>query len=355
MKRFTYLFSLTLTAFALAAVVIIGCEGPAGITGVDGTDGINGIDGVDGVEGTASCKQCHNDNSDVFVKSLQYGNSKHMVGGDFERSQADCAACHTHEGFIDRMESGEMTASSDIAQPSPPNCRTCHQIHINYDSTDFAIRYPDPVKLWINDVTIDNGSGNVCSNCHQPRIPDPMYVIGGDSIEITSKRWGPHHGSQAAMVYGTSGYEVAGSVSYPTAGASLHSGSGCNQCHMPDARGNVAGGHTLKMSYDSYGSKRDWVAGCTDCHIGIKDFDHNGAQTQVATLLDSLHHVLMGEGFLDEDGYLVASSNAPLTVSPEQAGFLYNFKFIEEDLSMGVHNYAYTMALLKNSLEELSN
>jgi hypothetical protein len=349
MKRFTYLFSLTLTAFFLAALVIIGCEGPAGPPGADGADG------QDGTDANATCTQCHNDDSEVFVKSLQAGNSKHMTGGAFERSDADCAACHTHEGFLDRMESGEMEASTDIADPSPPNCRTCHKIHMNYDASDFAIRYPDPVQLWVNDVAVDLGVSNQCANCHQPRIPDPMFTIGGDSIDIDDMRWGPHHGPQSAMLWGTSAYEVAGSMSYPAAGGTTHASAGCEQCHMPDAYGTQAGGHTFKMSYEYHGRESDWVAGCTDCHSSIEDFDYHDVQTQVSTLLDSLHHVLMAEGLLDEDGYLVADEDAPLRVSPEEAGFLYNFKFIEEDLSMGVHNPGYAMALLKNSLEALAD
>ncbi len=353
MKRFTYLLSLTLTAFFLAAVVIIGCEGPqgpAGKDGVDGVDGVDGQDGTDGTDGTAACAACHNDDTDVFTKSLQAANSKHMAGGNFERSDADCAACHTHEGFIDRMESGEMEASADIAEPSPPNCRTCHKIHINYDESDFGIRYPDAVTLWINDVTLAIGSGNICSNCHQPRIPDPMYTIGGDSIAVTNKRWGPHHGPQSAMLHGTSGYEVAGSMNYPTGGSSTHAGAGCTQCHMPEAYGSQAGGHTLRMTYEYHGSERAWVAGCTDCHSGITDFDVNGKKTMIAELTDSLHHMLMGKGLLDADGYVVV----PQTIAPEDAGLIYNFKFVEEDLSEGVHNPAYAMALLTNSLEALS-
>lgn len=349
MKRFTYLLSFTLTAFFLAAVVIIGCEGPAGPAGADGADG---QDGQDGVDANATCTQCHKDDTEVFVRELQAANSKHMTGGAFERSDADCAACHTHEGFLDRMESGEMEASADIKNPSPPNCRTCHKIHINYDYSDFAIRYPDPVDLWINDVTVDLGVSNQCANCHQPRIPDPMFTVGGDSINITNSRWGPHHGPQSAMLWGTSAYEVAGSASYPTPGSTQHAGAGCKQCHMPDAYGNQAGGHTFAMSYEYHGSEEDWIAGCTDCHSSIEDFDYNDVQTTVAELTDSLHHVLMAKGLLDEDG-LVA--NTPQKVSAEEAGFIYNFLFIEDDLSMGVHNPGYAQALLKNSLEALAD
>jgi len=360
MKRFTYLLSLTLTVFALAAVAIVGCEGPAGpagtagTNGTDGTNGTNGTDGKDGVDGNGTCVECHDESTDIYVKRLQAANSKHLTGGDFERSDADCAGCHTHEGFLERMEAGNFHSTADVANPSPQNCRTCHNIHINYDSTDFAIRYPDPVTLALNDVTVDMSEGNVCANCHQPNLLNPAYEIGGDSISITNKRWGPHHGPQSAMVHGTTGYEVVGSETYPTPGSSMHAGAGCTQCHMPDAFGNQAGGHTLNMTYFYHGHDEDWVAGCTDCHSGIEDFDVNGKKTLVAELTDSLHHMLITEGLVDSAGYLVASSTAPLKVSPEQAGLIYNFKFVEEDLSEGVHNTKYAVALLQNSIEALS-
>jgi len=354
MKRFTYLLSLTLSAFVVAAVAFIGCEGPAGPAGTPGADGADGADGTDGVDANATCTECHDESTDIYVKRLQAANSKHLTGGDFERSDKDCAACHTHEGFLDRMESGEMEASADVANPSPQNCRTCHKIHINYDASDFALRYPGPVTLWANDVTIDVASGNICANCHQPRLLEPGYTIGGDSVSITNSRWGPHHSPQSAMLWGTTAYEVAGSVSYPDPGGRMHAQVGCTECHMPDAYGNQAGGHTLNMTYEYHGSDADWVAGCTGCHTGIEDFDLNGVQTQVSTLLDSLHHVLMDEGLLDEDGLLVASSSSPLKVSPEEAGVIHNFLFVESDLSTGVHNSAYAIALLKNSLESLA-
>ena len=362
MKRFTYLLSLTLTVFAIAAVAFVGCEGPAGTAGAngtngtDGTNGTNGTNGSDGVDGNGTCVQCHDESTDIYVKRLQAANSKHLTGGDFERNDADCAACHTHEGFLERMESGEMEASAAIANPSPQNCRTCHNIHINYDTTDLAIRYPDPVQLWFNDVTVDMSEGNICANCHQPRIPDPMYAIGGDSISIDSKYWGPHLSPQSAMVHGTAGYEVAGSKSYPTPGSSSHASAGCTQCHMPDAFGNQAGGHTLNMTYFYHGRDADWIAGCSvsGCHSTIEDFDFNGVQTNVALLTDSLHHMLMAKGLVDSAGYLVASETAPLKVSPEDAGLIFNFKFLEEDHSTGVHNPAYAVAILQNSIEALS-
>jgi hypothetical protein len=343
MKRLAYLLSLTTAAVFLAFMAFTGCEGPAGPPGADG---------LDGMDANATCTQCHNENTDIFVKSLQASVSKHMTGGNFERNDAECAACHTHEGFIERMDAGEMEASAAIENPSPTNCRTCHKIHETYTSADLELRYPEPVSLWVNDVTVDLGAGNICANCHQPFIPDPMFGTGlGDKV-ITDSRFGPHHGPQSAMVWGTGAYEVAGSKSYPTPGGHPHAGAGCTQCHMPPAFGIQAGGHTLKMVYESHGHEADYTAGCTMCHEGIEEFDYHGLQTEVAELIDSLHGVLMGMGILDEDGLV---DNTPLTVSSEMVGYIYNYKFVEEDLSRGVHNPRYSVALLTNTLEALKS
>ena len=93
-------------------------------------------------------------------------------------------------------------------------------IHENYDSTDFALRGQSPVAMWINGENVDLGKSNVCVSCHQPRIPDPMPAMNGGNVTITSNRWGPHHGVQSAVVWGTAGYEISGTDSYPQAGTS---------------------------------------------------------------------------------------------------------------------------------------
>ena len=73
MKRFTYLFSLTIAAFAIAAVGMVGCEGPAGAPGAD----------MD-----ATCKVCHNDKSDLLAKQYQASNSGHQTHSNSGRSGA---------------------------------------------------------------------------------------------------------------------------------------------------------------------------------------------------------------------------------------------------------------------------
>ncbi len=339
MRKYLYYLGLSLSVFALVVCVQLAssCEGPAGVAGEDANE---------------TCVQCHNDATLVLAKQLQASNSGHMTGGNFERNASDCAACHTHEGFLDRMESGEMEASMDISNPTPPNCRTCHTIHINYDTTDFALRYTDPVTLMVNGATIDFGNkGNLCSNCHQPRVTDPYPTEGGGNVEITSSRYGPHHGPQSASIWGTGAFEITGSKSYAAPGSHAHVSAGCTTCHMAEAYGNQAGGHTFKMAYDYHGGEVDNIAGCntSGCHSDLEDFDYNDVQTNVEELLDSLGNVLVSKGFLSASGSVTTG-----TYSSNDAGVILNYQWILEDKSMGVHNSKYIEALLVNSLEYLA-
>ena len=349
MKKISFTFATAAIVFSLGIGMsfLTSCEGPAGPAGQDGQNG------KDGVDANATCIQCHNDKTRVLAKMMQTSNSGHQTGTSYERSTADCAPCHTHQGYLDVLASGEMEASGDISNPVPANCRTCHMIHENYDSTDFALRTTAAVDLWINNASVDLGNSNVCVSCHQPRIPDPMPAMGGGDVTITSNRWGPHHGTQSAIVWGTAGYEVAGSVSYPESGSSAtHYSAGCATCHMAEPFGAFAGGHSFNMTYDYHGHETDLVVGCQKCHSSIEDFDYHNVQTDVEALVTQLEDKLVTAGIVDQASGLVnASSSTPLVISADQAGALMNYYMVSEDRSMGIHNPPYVKALLQNSIE----
>ncbi len=341
MKRFSFTFAaaMLILSVGIGMSFLTSCEGPAGPAGQDASE---------------TCIQCHNDKVTVLAKMTQTANSLHQTGATFERSTTDCAPCHTHQGYLEVLATGAQATASDVTNPVPANCRTCHMIHENYDSTDFALRGQDPVDMWINGVTVDLGKSNVCVSCHQPRIPSPMPSLAeaNADISITSNRWGPHHGPQSAMVWGTGGYEIAGSASYPQAGANAtHHDAGCVTCHMADPFGAVAGGHTFNMTYDSHGPV-DLIGGCQKCHSNIEDFDYHDSRAEVESLLEELRADLVADGILnDADGLVKASGSKPLVVPNKKAGALMNFYLVEEDRSMGIHNPAYVKALLQNSIE----
>lgn len=307
------------------------CEGPAGVAGEDANE---------------SCTQCHNEETLVLTAMVQHSNSGHQMGSTFERNSSNCAPCHTHQGYLEILASGEKSTGSDISSPLPVNCRTCHRVHENFDSTDFALRNSSPVEMWINGEEVDLGSGNQCVNCHQARIPNPLPVTDGGTVNITSSRWGPHHGTQSNILWGTGGYELAGSEAYNNPGSHFHTNAGCNGCHMAEPFGAVAGGHSFNMTYND--GANEHLAGCSGCHTDIESFDYKGASTEIMALLENLETILIDLEYINGESGLV---NAPLQVSSDHAGAMLNYYMVDKDESKGVHNPQYAKALLQNSIE----
>jgi formate-dependent nitrite reductase cytochrome c552 subunit len=68
-------------------------------------------------------------------------------------------------------------------------------------------------------------------------------------------------------------------------------------------------------------------------------------------MVDELTAIFVKEGLLKEDGTWNASAAAPLTVTEEVANAMWNYNFVVEDNSMGVHNSAFAKALLQQALD----
>lgn len=336
MRNKAILNYLSATCVALS---LIACEGPAGPTGADGTDA------------NESCIQCHNEASTIKAKTDQYLASVHNTGGTAARSEnASCSPCHSHEGFVFNLEND---SAKSIAEATQPGCRTCHLIHNNYDSTDWTLRTTDPVEFALNGEVFDKGKGNLCANCHQPRVPSPNpLAVTSDSITITSSRWGVHHGPQSTIMAGTGGYIFPGQ-SYSFSGhANIE--DGCVSCHMSPAYGSLAGGHTMAMSYDDHGDMVLRTDGCLDCHTEEEAIAlYETKQHQVDSLQTVLKDLLLTKSFIKSDGSVNASSDTPLKVSLNQARALLNYNLIMEDRSGGVHNPKYTIALLQGAISEV--
>ncbi len=302
----------------IAGIIVTGCAGPEGAQGPAGPAG-------DIAEVT--CSDCHNDTTLVLSKSLQSATTTHMTGGahDYAGGRASCTACHSSEGFQEMVATGIGIGDFEeaTANPSPPNCRTCHQIHETYTAADWALSTTAPVTLIASGETFDRGGGNLCATCHQPRRLGPEE--GAGDYEITSTHWGPHHGPQSTVLLGISAYGVPDSVSihYTTVA------DGCPVCHMADDN------HTLAAS----------TAGCQSCHADLDTLDRNDVQTEIKALFDELGELLEAAGPI-HDGH-----PNPGTYSEGQAGAAWNWMIVYEDNSLGIHNPAWVKAILEKGIE----
>ncbi len=322
-----------------------GTQGPAGPAGPAGEDGADGADG----SGTNNCMECHGNDQLITAKVFQYENSIHYLGGHYGRSNATCAACHSSQGFLDRIATGEMAASMDIEEPLPQNCYTCHKIHQTYTDADWEFTQSDPVTFWVGGATVDIGKGNLCISCHQPRVREPAIPDPSDTgmLTLETTRYGPHHGAQGAMFTGHGAYLVGSGYEN-----SLHTtlvGDACITCHMaPVLDGREAGGHTWRVVSEGGDLNTN---GCISCHTDEDALLATVASTQ--SEIDSLLGILKDK--LVNDVGILTESNRSIRgdFQAVEVGVLWNYMYVLEDQSGGVHNGKFARTLLNNSIAAL--
>jgi len=308
-------------------------------------EGPAGADGTPGVDGDEVCMECHNVAKKAEVTE-QWASSAHGIG-EVAMSRGggkSCGMCHSDEGFRETQHTKKDTLRADIGLPQPIQCQTCHDFHTSLDfenERNYALRTMMPVDLYMYRaadpnaaaVTVDLGDeSNLCANCHQPRTTAPP-LTGVDSFKVTSTHYGPHHGPHVTSLRGFGAYEVAGSATYPVSGeGSTHATSAtCVTCHMHE------GEHTWEPSLEACNS--------ADCHDGgLTSVTDNSRQQTFKTLMATLESKLTAAGLL-LDGH-----PNPGTYPTAQVGALYNYEWLVDDRSNGVHNFPYLEAMLNNSI-----
>lgn len=350
---------LSIAFFAVA--ILMSCEGPEGPAGTDG------VDGIDGTEGTADCFACH---TGTLIETIQaqFYTSQHALGDiavDYAGGRGSCAECHSHQGFVEWALTGEV--AEDFSAPEAWKCETCHRLHTEFDSTDWAFRAGGAVTLLMDGTTeLDEGNNNTCLNCHQARRPRSDYdgtenktytrTFTGDAIAmyttaavgpagvqgvlngtgdtltvvfdvpvathvyISSEHAGPHHGPQGNLWKGLGG-TIAGTA------FSGHSG-GCVMCHMGEASG-----HSFKPEEGN----------CEACHTS-KEAEMEDIAERIEAIgeaLEAIHAV----HYSDEDG-LFHPMYASLTTA--QFNAWWNFTYVLEDRSNSAHNPTYIKSLISS-------
>ena len=141
----------------------------------------------------------------------------------------------------------------------------------------------------------------------------------------------------------------------------------CVACHMQtvdaaDPALGLVGGHTFKPGFSGNATTpaKDLVAVCRTCHgpdvtsfnFPLMDYDGDGVidgvQTEVQHLLDNLAVLLPPVGQAKSDISIDATWTQP------QLEAAYNYQFVKSDGSLGIHNTAYAVGLLKASINNLT-
>jgi hypothetical protein len=306
-----------------------------------------------------ACAACHDDDH-YHVYPSQWAVSKH-ANPDAEYTRTSCAPCHNGMGFIMYVDGGKTGLTEEPDANYDISCAVCHDPH---DATnEYQLRTVE-VTLPNGDVITEGGNGKLCMNCHNSRRILPDRILERMDVGDTPE---PHHGPQAEMLT-TMNVETYG-LDLPTSPHLQATDDACIDCHMyehgshgehgDDGTLNTSGMHSFAM-VNQQGV--DNVNSCSPCHAAFGDnfadkvyylngnADHDGdgnvegLQHEVEGLLATLHDALPKN--LDGDIEIQDS-----TISFNEAAAIYNYFLVEEDRSLGIHNPAFTVALLQASID----
>jgi hypothetical protein len=346
------------------------------------------------------CSQCHDELNNHYY-SAEWNNSLHAVSAR-ETSPA-CVRCHTGPGFIGWATAGGMAAqnlyptnvismnvfSTTNILNTPPNttyaavdCQACHDPHDASNPHQLRLSYN--VVLSDGTAVTNAGAGGLCMQCHNSRNGSVTNMMVNYPLNLPNWAggvgFGTHDSPQGDMLEGANGWTYGQTM--PNSPHANVVSNTCVGCHMQtiassDPAFTLAGGHTTKMSYiNSQGANVDVTYACTQCHGSINTFNFpvadydgdgvvEGVQTEVQNLLNKLSTLLPPVGYQSNpanyvaDGKVKSSSTISRGWSQPNmpAKFLqagYNYQFVVNDGSLGVHNLAYTVALLKASIANLT-
>jgi hypothetical protein len=323
------------------------------------------------------CVDCHGSEPKFPVRGIrsQYQTSGHRTLGNASYANADdCQGCHTNEGFIQRAKTGKVDVKKFVANPSEIGCFTCHAPH---DNGNFSLRLNTKVTL-ANEQIFDKDKSNLCASCHHARRT-PKEEVRARNIPTDS--WGAHHGPQADMLAGTNAYEFPGKKYSSSVHMALPNAN-CVTCHMslPTGRYSLSpsvGGHSFRIAGEVHEEPRVNTAGCTTsgCHGAMEQlkgshfFDKKAAQDYDGDgKLETVQEEVLGllEKFVNEKGSGIFQTmkepmydakgkfvNTKTQYPLDAVAALYNYKFVLEDGSKGVHNTVYAVQLLMDSLKAL--
>jgi hypothetical protein len=261
-----------------------------------------------------------------------------------EWGSSSCNYCHLTEGYLGLWDAANYTAPNFAdGKAHAVTCGACHDAHDNHTvkmvRAQSTITLPNPTGATITGW----GKGLSCGNCHRDRRSASQ--IDGH-MNNGSASFGPHGSPQSNMLVGVGSYKIPGMAYTDT--ASEHTATRlpdmCVDCHMMKtgtAPHYTDRGHTFEPK----------VAKCAAaCHPGVTNFDYNGVQTEIDSLLATLDSLILRNTELVtiED----VGDTSKSTLDERRAAWAWFF--VTNDGSHGVHNANYARTLLNNSISYIT-
>ena len=341
---------------------------------------------------SGDCNQCH-DAPTHHIKGTEWYVSRHALTTG--PSSVNCLPCHSANGFIARADvntngSYAVTATTN-ATFATISCQACHEPHGQTVPADnpHLVRVTGAVTMPDGTVVTNAGLGAVCLECHQNRNGSAATQLAnypvGKPTWFGGSSFGVHDNPQGDMIEGVNAHTYGQTI--PSSAHRYAVTDLCVGCHMQTVNQYIgtstnkdpaflqAGGHTFNMTYNVVANgvtnTADKVDVCVQCHGQIASFDMprgdyngdgviEGVQTEVQHLLDKLSTMLPNSTYQANSNNYVADGLVKTSVSYKtnwptkflKAG--YNWQFVSMDGSLGVHNAAFAVGLLKASIADLT-
>ncbi len=308
-----------------------------------------------------TCGTCHNEPW-RHVKNAQWANSAHADATSrafaypIGEGREACVRCHSGAGFIDTVE-GRQTVRTGFQIIT---CAVCHDPHSA--EHEHQLRVTGEITLPDGTQVTGIGASAICMYCHNGRRTP-------EEVEKEKPHY-PHYSTAAEMIAGTGGYDYGEPVE-----DSIHvtkTTLGCVDCHMAPTPGwadkpggtplpghDEVGEHTFRMTSPD---GLENLAACTPCHLDLASFNRpargdydgdgtvEGIQDEVQGLLDLLFDAIIASG-VEWLGHYPYWAN--VTTEAQKAA-IYNWQFVKNDGSLGIHNTARAVQLLQRSYKDLT-
>jgi len=305
-----------------------------------------------------NCGKCHTKTISGSQSAGQYdqwvnsshSNSLKILKGHKE-SQKSCLDCHSADSIYYGKSVSLKTAVNPVV------CAGCHDLHSS--KNEFSLRLTGNGVFPGSDTEYTAGNAAICFSCHNDRIEDVDKAVSSGTIP---------ENNQAQLLVGVGGYQFGETIDN-----SFHSTfvEKCLTCHGFDTPSsgekghNTLGGHSFMMR-DS--DENLFLDACGQCHSGLSSFDRTargdydgdgdteGIQSEVDGLLALLKVKILESGNVSEDtdsfGRTIFNFSSSATDSERRA--VFNWYFVNNDKSHGVHNAGYAVKLLQLSYNKLA-
>lgn len=319
-----------------------------------------------------NCGVCHEGTHHPFL--TEWLASPHNFDR-YAHPTGSCAGCHEGVASAIRLSGGSasyplnsfygggsIAERPDSADADYQNvvCQTCHDPHSDENPGQLRTVADVPLVTANNESPIitDGGVGKLCMHCHHARRGPESQIANGYA------HFGPHANPQADMMAGKSAFHGVAPANFGWANPShLLVQNSCKTCHLPTAEYGAGPGGAASTGHEFIPK----VAACEPCHGVIAsfrdipasgDFDGNGQveglQDEVEGLLLRLEEALVADG-LDTTGVgLLGALGDTLLSTQLQRESGYNYAFIHDDKSLGIHNPDYCVQLLQQSYLHLT-